>query len=219
MKLKRWEKATAIPLAVLAMVYLGIYAFEVLADVNGKPKAALEVSSDLIWGLFWADFLVRVALAKNRLRFLRRNLIEIASLVLPAMRAFRMLRVLTAFHQVAQFTKSTGARVNLFLFTSLPLLFFMCALGILDVERHAFRSTIHNFGDALWWSLTTLATVGYGDLYPVTTSGRLIAAVLLFAGIGSMSLITANIASWLMKNIGNRAHLDDDEQESPEVAE
>lgn len=202
-----WERKTSIPLAALAVVYLAIYSFEVLIDAHGATKSTLESISNIIWAIFWADYAIRFALAPKKFAFLRANLLEMASLVLPAIRAFRMLRVLTAFNQISQFATSKAARVNLFLFASLPLIFFMCALGILDVERHASGSTIQSFGDAVWWSLTTIATVGYGDLYPVTISGRLIAAVLLFTGIGSMSLITANVASWLSRNLGVRNHV------------
>jgi voltage-gated potassium channel len=141
---------------------------------------------------------------------LKSNSIEFAALLLPAVRAFRMFRVITAVSQFGQLFSSRAARANFYLFSSLPILFLMSALGIIDVERHAPGATIVSLSDALWWSLSTMATVGYGDLYPVTDSGRAIAAVLIFAGIGSMSLITANLASWISRNLGTRGSTEND---------
>lgn len=201
---EKWESKTALPLTFLAVAYLVIYAIEVLSDASGSFKSMLEIFSNVIWVVLWLDFIFRFVIVKQRITFIRKNLVEIASLVLPAMRAFRMLRVLTAFNQIAQFTDNRAKRANFVIFAGLPFIFLMCALGILDVERHAPGSTITSFGNAIWWSLTTIATVGYGDLYPVTISGRAIAAVLLFTGLGSMSLITANVANWLMQNMGAR---------------
>jgi len=200
----RWDRLTAIPLTILSLVYIALYAFEVLANLGGVLRTSFEYVSDSIWAIFVVDYAIRLFWAKDRKSFLINNSVELASLVLPAIRAFRMLRIITALNQMTQFAKSKGARVNLSLAAGVPLFFFMCALGILDVERSAAGATIISFKLALWWSLTTLATVGYGDLYPVTDSGKLIAALLMFSGIGLMSVITANIATWFMRNLGNR---------------
>ncbi len=59
-----------------------------------------------------------------------------------------------------------------------------------------------DFGDALWWSVTTVATVGYGDRFPTTTEGRLVAAGLMVAGIGLLAVVTAALASWFVDRIG-----------------
>ena len=73
------------------------------------------------------------------------------------------------------------------------------AAAVLDVERLAPNSTIHTTGDALWWSLVTVTTIGYGDKYPVTGQGRLLAAVLIIFGIGLVASLTGYFASWIIK--------------------
>uniref|UniRef100_UPI0013DEA46B potassium channel family protein n=3 Tax=Bacteria TaxID=2 RepID=UPI0013DEA46B len=75
---------------------------------------------------------------------------------------------------------------------------------ILDVERHADGATIVSFGDALWWALVTITTVGYGDLTPVTETGRLIAAGVMISGIALLGVVTATIASWIIDQVGRR---------------
>ncbi len=68
---------------------------------------------------------------------------------------------------------------------------------MLDAERHAENASITTFRDALWWTLTTMSTVGYGDRYPVTAEGRLVAGLLMVGGIALLGVITGTIASWL----------------------
>jgi voltage-gated potassium channel len=75
------------------------------------------------------------------------------------------------------------------------------ALAVLDAEQDASGANITTFGDALWWSTTTVTTVGYGDLYPVTTTGRLVAVALMLVGIACIGAITAGVAAWLVAQV------------------
>jgi voltage-gated potassium channel len=70
----------------------------------------------------------------------------------------------------------------------------------LDLERHAIHSTIHSYGDALWWAVVTIATVGYGDKYPVSGPGRGIAVLLMISGIALFGVLTATLASYFAKS-------------------
>jgi voltage-gated potassium channel len=72
------------------------------------------------------------------------------------------------------------------------------AIGILGVEKDAPGSNIRTAEDALWWSYVTITTVGYGDRYPVTSEGRLIAAALMTVGVGLFGMFTAYVASWFV---------------------
>jgi voltage-gated potassium channel len=73
---------------------------------------------------------------------------------------------------------------------------------MLDAERGDPEANITNFPDALWWGMTTISTVGYGDQFPVTGEGRLIAVGLMLAGIALLGVVTATIASWFVERIG-----------------
>jgi voltage-gated potassium channel len=72
---------------------------------------------------------------------------------------------------------------------------------VLDVERSRPDANITDFGDAIWWAVTTMTTVGYGDRYPVTGVGRMVAFALMVAGIALLGTVTATLASWLVETV------------------
>ena len=82
------------------------------------------------------------------------------------------------------------------------------ALAVLDAEQDAPNANIATFGDALWWSATTVTTVGYGDHFPVTTTGRLVAVALMLVGIACIGAITAGVAAWLVAQVDAAARSD-----------
>jgi voltage-gated potassium channel len=77
----------------------------------------------------------------------------------------------------------------------------LAAIAVLDVERDAEGANITTFGDAVWWAATTVTTVGYGDRYPVTTEGRVIAVALMVAGIATVGAVMASIAAWMVAQV------------------
>lgn len=84
---------------------------------------------------------------------------------------------------------------------SVVLLIYVASLAILDAERDRPDSKITTFGDAVWWSITTVTTVGYGDLSPVTGVGRVIAVLLMLGGISLVGVVTATLASWIIQRV------------------
>jgi voltage-gated potassium channel len=88
------------------------------------------------------------------------------------------------------------------------LLTYIGALASLDAEQNTAGSNIRNFGDALWWAIVTITTVGYGDHYPITLLGRAVAVGLMIGGITLLGVITAALASWLIEQVGARTEAD-----------
>ena len=78
---------------------------------------------------------------------------------------------------------------------------YAASLGVLQVERPRPRANIKNVGDAVWWAFTTLTTVGYGDFYPITPMGRVIAVLLMVGGISLIGLITAMVVTWVVQRV------------------
>lgn len=194
----RWERRSAIPLAIMAIVYLALYAVEVLAEL---PPAALwdfVLISDIIWGIFIVDFLARFFMSHHKGAFMKRNIIEFIALVLPMFRAFRMFRVVIALGFLTRVAQSLQGRINIYLGLILPLLIFTCSLGVYEAEHLAPGAKITQFGDAVWWAFVTVTTIGYGDYYPVTFEGRAIAVLLMLSGLALVSVITVSVASWFL---------------------
>ena len=84
------------------------------------------------------------------------------------------------------------------------LLAFMGALAVLDAEQNAPGANIRHFGDALWWVVVTVTSVGYGDYYPITGNGRWVATVLMFGGLVLLGAVAATLSSWLIDHVRSR---------------
>jgi voltage-gated potassium channel len=196
----KWERHSAIPLALLALAYLALWAVQVLANLSALEFELVEIAILVIWGFFIVDFGVRLFYSHNRARFLRNNVIELLALVVPLFRAFRMLRVITAVGILARVVQSLQARVNIYIAIVLPMLVFAGSLGVFEAERGAQNATINSFGDAVWWAIVTVFTVGYGDLAPVTFEGRAIAVIMMLTGVALISVVTANLATYFFRN-------------------
>jgi voltage-gated potassium channel len=196
-----WERWSTIPLAVLALVYLGLYSLEVLGHWSSPLLWDFVAISDVIWVIFILDFIGRFILTHDKVRFLKTNAIELVSLLLPFFRAFRMFRVVIALGFLSRVGRTLSARINIYVGLILPLLIYVCALGVYDAEHKAPGANITNFGDAIWWAFVTIGTIGYGDYYPVTFEGRAIAVLLMIAGLAFVSIITVSVATMFLNRL------------------
>jgi voltage-gated potassium channel len=131
-----------------------------------------------------------------------RNLHKLLIVALPFFRPLRLLRLVTLLSVLHRTLGDTlRGRVVTYVVGSAAMLVFVGALAVPDVEQSAPDAKIVTFGDALWWAITTITTVGYGDLYPVTPLGRIVAAALMMSGIAVLGVVTASIASWLVQRV------------------
>ncbi|WP_367134236.1 potassium channel family protein [Saccharothrix sp. HUAS TT1] len=202
-RLDRWERRAEWPMTGLAVLFVVAYAWQVLDDrATAGLHGVLEVVLWLIWLIFAVDYAARLALAADKRRFLSSHLLDLLAVLLPMMRQLRVLRLITALKVLnKRFAGRFRQRVGVYA-AGVTLLVGLCAsLAVLDAERHHPDATITTFGDATWWTLTTISTVGYGDRYPVTWEGRLVAALLMIGGIALLGVITGTIASWLVDRL------------------
>ncbi|EFQ83505.1 Ion channel [Aeromicrobium marinum DSM 15272] len=206
---EQWDRATNLPLTVLTFVFLGAYAWPVLDP--GLPdgwRTACTVAVWVTWGALAVDYVVRLWMAESRRAFVRGHLLELAVVVLPLLRPLRLLRLVTLLNVLNRHAGSSlRGQVGTYLVGSVVLLVLIGSLAVLDAERGA-GGTITSFGDAVWWACATMTTVGYGDVYPVTATGRTIAVALMFSGIAVLGIVTASFASWLIERISDEVDED-----------
>lgn len=193
-------------LSVYVLISLVVFTFFKLPQ---NIKVLLQIIDDGICLIFLFDFFVRLYKAENKKVFLKWGWIDLVSSIpsLPFMRfgrLFRMIRlfrILRAFRSIKVLTQHVfrnrvqGTMSAVGIITFLVVIF--ASISILLVETDP-ASNIKSAEDAIWWSLVTVTTVGYGDKFPVTTEGRLIGTILMFVGVGLFGTFTAFISSWFI---------------------
>ncbi|WP_299035180.1 potassium channel family protein [uncultured Pseudokineococcus sp.] len=200
---QRWEERAEWPLTVAAVLFLVSYAVPILVpELTRTWAVAAEVTGWLLWGLFAVDLLVRVVLSERRGHFLWTHPLDVAIVVLPLLRPLRLLRLVTLLSVLNRHAAdSLRGQVAVYVGGATTLVVFVAALAVLDAERGAEDALITTFPDALWWAVTTVSTVGYGDLYPVTGTGRGVAVGLMVTGVALLGTVTASLASWLIDRV------------------
>ncbi len=201
-----WRARTEWPLAGAAVLFLLIYSVQVIAPLRPAESSLLAAVNWAIWAVFLLDFLVNLALAERRWHWLLRNLHELLILLLPMLRPLRLLRLLTLLRVLNRAGgDALRGRLALYVLASSAILSYAAALAVLDVEQETQEGNILTIGDALWWSLTTVTSVGYGDHFPVTVPGRLVASGLMVLGIAVLGVVTATVASWLVESVSTES--------------
>jgi voltage-gated potassium channel len=208
---ERLTKALEWPMAVLALAVVPALLLDEGASTPQVHAAATAINW-FVWLTFCAEYLARFAVAPERQSFVRRSWLDLLIIVvsppfgvpdsLQGVRAVRALRLLQLVRALAFLTIGIRASKRalrhqkfhcVLVVTSAVML--LGAVGVYVVEREQ-NPAITTFGDAVWWAVTTTTTVGYGDIYPRTGEGRLIAVVLMLMGIGVIGIFTATVASF-----------------------
>ncbi|PRY68021.1 voltage-gated potassium channel [Glaciihabitans tibetensis] len=193
------------PLVGIGLAFIVAYSVLVL---NESPARWVLVTVWVVlvtaWVAFFTDYAVRWWLSGRggRADFMRRNVPDLLSVLVPV---FRAMRVVALLRNVPYFQRRTGKAVRAAVITyaaaySVIFVYFI-AIVTLHVERNAPGATITDFGLAIWWACVTLATVGYGDTYPITTPGRIYAVILMFGGVAIVGTASALVISWITERV------------------
>jgi voltage-gated potassium channel len=208
---------------ILSIYVLGALVIDTVFVLPQEISILLNYIDTSICVFFFLEFSVRFYKAENKLKFMRWGWIDLVSSIpmigyLRAgrlLRLIRLLRILRAFRSTKHLlnhifaNRAKGALTSVFIIAILLVIF--SAIAILQVEKDP-NSNIKTAEDAIWWAYVTITTVGYGDKFPVTTEGRIIASILMTAGVGLFGTFTAYVASWFVitKNNENQTTDKDD---------
>jgi voltage-gated potassium channel len=192
-----WTKLSPTFLQTLGIVFLAGYAWPI---INPNLSPALHSLCNwtlfIIWIFFAIDYFARLSIAKDKKMFVRKNLLDLAAVALPFLPLLRAIRALAAVTVLSR--RNRGSRSQQVTTSVVTLAFatwFVAGLAVTEAERHVDGANIQGVGDGWWWAITTMATVGYGDTYPVSPQGRIVGMSLMIMGVALLGTITASIAS------------------------
>lgn len=199
----RVESITKYPLAILGVAWLVLAIIVVTTDIDSTASTAAVATLFTLWALLLVEYLVRLAITPDTRGYLRRRWVEPVTVVVPPFAGWHLvgmermtllvreaqLRIAFVLSHHSLFRVLIAAAGTLFLGAWLVLLF----------EQNQPGSNIHSYPNALWWAVVTVTTVGYGDRFPVSEGGRIVASVIMLLGIGLIGVLTATVASVFVK--------------------
>jgi len=196
-----------IVILILSFIVLGALVADTAFTLPPAISSVLQKIDTLICIVFLADFGVRFYQAKSKLAFLKWGWIDLVASIpnvrilrwarlVRVLQIIRLLRAMRATHKLMALLLKNRFQSGFasIVLTALSLIIFS-SVGILICERQDPQANIVTGGDAIWWSVTTITTVGYGDKYPVTAEGRIIAMMLMVSGMGLFGGLSGLVAS------------------------
>jgi voltage-gated potassium channel len=212
------EEAKSITLVHVGLALLSLYGMGALAayyflDLPEPTRRLLSTYDDVICVLFLTDFFVRLWLAKRKRDFLRWGWIDLLASI-PHYNYVRLGRFFYVYWVVRRLAtypspralfehlyKNRARSVFATAFLLAVLLAGLCSVLILEAEARHPQANIHSPGDAVWWAWVTVCTVGYGDKFPVSTEGRIVAGILMAAGITVFGTLAGLLSSYFLRAI------------------
>ena len=199
-----------IVILILSIVVLLALGADTFLKLPAEISRLLNDLDTLICIILLVDFVVRFCRAESKLGFLKWGWIDLlASIpyvpilrigrIIRILRIIRLLRAVRATHRISAVLLKDKVRTGVAgaLLTSFLLVMF-CSIAVLICEQQDPNANIKTAGDALWWGITTITTVGYGDKYPITTGGRFVAVFLMIAGVGLFGVLSGLAASFFV---------------------
>lgn len=200
-------------MALLALIAVVIAFLDLTGKINMHVSHNEFYYTELaILIVFAVDYLARLYSAEDKRLFIRKNIPDLLSIIPfnAFFRAFRVVRLLRVLRLVKLFRFAVVAKkfklnINHFVYTNgliyvIYITIAMIIFGAIGIYHFEYGLTIFSFEDALWWSFVTISSVGYGDIAPVTTYGRLIAVMQMVVGIGFAGMLTGTIATYFIGN-------------------
>lgn len=186
-RLAAYLARTETPLDILALLTLWIVVVPVSDFGNQHGLRGFGLTFRLLLSATYAaDMAIRAVLARRHWHYLRSHPLGLLAVVFPPVRVLFSLRLIRVLFRRGNLDRFLIAALFLMLNGALIVWLF---------ERDSEGSNIHTLGESVWWSIVTVTTVGYGDYYPVTLAGQVTAAFIMFVGITTVAVITAQVAS------------------------
>ena len=215
----KWGKIVDISIQTLIVLSLISFSLDTVPDLDSEISLILEYFELISVVIFSIEYVLRVLVSSKRLKFMFSfyGLIDLLAILpfylstgvdLRSVRAFRLFRLFRAFKLLKYSSALSRFRIAfqsireemiLFLFLTCILL-FLAAVGIYYFENTVQPEKFTSVFDGLWWAVSSLTTVGYGDIYPITVGGKIFTFFVLMIGLGIIAVPTGLLASSLSKS-------------------
>ena len=197
---RRFERAFELPMLVAALLVIPVIAIE-QSDAGEPWRGVAAVTNWVIWIAFATELVVMLAVVSDRWGWVRSHLLEVVVVVLTppflpssfqALRALRLLRLLRLL-RVARYARRVFSLEGVRYAAILAALTAVSGGYLYSVIENA-QDPAPTVWDGVWWAVSTMTTVGYGDELPLTTLGRVLAMALMLIGIGFVAILTGAVA-------------------------
>jgi voltage-gated potassium channel len=207
-------------LVPLALIFLVVLLLPLAVQLTPAEQTAFLVANIAIWVAFAVDYFARLYLAPVRRRFVRSHVLDLIVVVVPFLRPLRLLRIFGIIGEyVSRSRRHLAKRAMVFVAVVAVVAMLAGAAVIFNVEHSKSHANIRSFSDALWWAVGTITTVGT-SAYPTTTTGRIVGAMMMVAGVALAGIFTAAIATYFISSTDgdHKTQPTDVETELPSVA-
>lgn len=209
----RFTSWTDVPMMAVSVLWLPVLLLPMVMSLSSGMQETFSVVDYTVWALFTLEYIIKLYLADDRRAFVHHNLLDLVVILVPFLRPFRALRLLRLLRlvrvgvvvaEILRRARSILTHKGLhFILLAVLMIVLVGAAIEVAAENQATGSNIHTYGQALWWAIVTITTVGYGDHFPVTALGQGVAVILMLAGIGLVGVLTATVASYFVEEKQN----------------
>ena len=194
---RRYDSFSAFPMFLAAILWMLSAFFSWVPSIHAAYGHTGLILSLATWCVFLLDMVIRFVLDPRKSDFFKRNWPLLIALLFPPL---RVLLVASAVVRIKRDRNALAKMVGLYAVYAVAFVVVFGAALTLSFEIDSPGSTIHSYGDAVWWGFETVTTVGYGDFTPITVAGRVVAVLIRFTGAGAVGAVTAVVASRFVNN-------------------
>lgn len=207
------KKLYELAMAFLSIIIVIMIILEYINTLSPKEIKIFDIADNTITIIFAMDYFARLILAKNKKYFFKHNIIDLIAIIpfnsifqvarilkitrlARLIKIFKVFRLLRIFALLEKFKKNMD---NFFKTNNFHYALWITFTTVIVGAAGMYLAEGRSFTDSLWWSFVTVTTVGYGDISPSTTIGRIIAAILMLVGIGFLGILTGTISTFFIK--------------------
>ncbi len=196
----------------LAIVSIVLLIYDVVSHQTSQEKVFFRNLDIAIGCIFLCEFTIHFIRAKEKHHFFSKRWWELLAAVpiiaplrlanvvriLPVMQSFRFIRF--AYRTRMLFEASHWYSKHTYLIYIVTIVISIMLLGAFGFYtfEYGHNPNVHTFFDSIWWAIVTMTTIGYGDIYPMTTGGRVVAILLIFSGIGAFGALIGFIDQYVI---------------------